>query len=139
MDLRHPKTNNNRQGFIALITAMILSAILMVVTVALNQSSFFARSALLDSEYKEKSTALVESCLNTAILKLAVNPAYAGGETIPVQTDSCVIRPVQIDVPVAGQDTIETSAVFREASSNLRVIINAAGLSIISWDEVPGF
>ena len=131
--------HKHEQGFIALITAIVLSAILMVVTVVLNQSGFFARSALLDSEYKERSVALAQACADTALLKLAANPAYAGSETVPVESDTCLIRPTQINMPIVGQDTVETSAVFQEASTNLRVVVNAADMSIISWDEVPSF
>lgn len=129
----------NEQGFIALITAIALSAILIAVTVALNQSGFFTRSALLDSEYKERSAALAQACVNTALLKLAANPAYTGNEILTVQGDSCLIRPTKINVPIAGQDTIETSAIFQEATTNLSVVVNAPDFSILSWDEVPHF
>ena len=67
-------------GFVALITAIILSFILIIVTTTLNQTSFFTRSILLDSEYKERGAALAEACVDVARLKLANDPLYSGNE-----------------------------------------------------------
>lgn len=131
---RHDK---NKEGFIALMSAIVLSAVLIAVTVALNQSGFFARSALLDSEYKERSAALAQACANVALLKLIADPAYAGGEIVALQSDSCWIRPTKINSPIAGENTIETSAAFQEASTTLRITAHSSDFSIVSWDEVP--
>ena len=68
-----------KRGFVALITAIILSLILIVITVTLNQSGFFTRSILVDSENKERSVGLAEACVDVAILRLANDPTYAGG------------------------------------------------------------
>ena len=121
------------QGFIALITAIALSLILLVVTVTLNQSGFFTRSTLLDAEYKERSSALAEACVDTALLKLAADPGYLGSETITIGSDSCFI------VSVTSLNTIRTTAEFQEAVTNLEVEIDASNLSVISWNELAHF
>lgn len=127
-------------GFIALITAIVLSAILITTAVALNQLSFFARSEISNAEYKERSIALAEACLDMALLRLAQNPAYPGGEIVTVTaSDSCAIRPVLRNTPQSGQNTIETRAVFQEATTNLKIVVKASNFSILSWDEVPSF
>lgn len=130
---------NNEKGFVALMAAIVISLILITLTVTLNQSGFFTRSALLDAEYKERSAALAEACADTALLKLAGNPSYSGNEIIPIGTDICKIRPTKLDVPVAGQNTIETRAVFNEATTNLKIIADASDFSIVSWNELPSF
>lgn len=124
-------------GFIALITAIALTLILLVVTVTLNQSGFFTRSTLLESEYKERSSALAEACVDTALLKLANNPNYIGPDTIAVGGDSCSI--LSVSLPSGGHQTIRTRAVFREAATNLEVAINTSDLSVVSWNELPHF
>src|SRR3989344_1070246 len=48
-------------GFVALITAIILSVILITVTVALNRIGFLTRSEISDAEYKNRSSALAEA------------------------------------------------------------------------------
>ena len=134
-----------KNGFIALITAIVLSVILLTVAVALNQIGFLTRSEVLDSEYKNRSFALAEACVDTALLKLAGNPSYSGGEpSIAVGSDACAIGVVSQNTPSAGQTTINTSAVFpatsvtsQNAVTRLQIIVNSSDLSLISWDEVP--
>ena len=125
------------EGFIALITAIALSLILLVVTVTLNQSGFLTRSTLLDAEYKERSSALAEACIDTALLKLANDPSYLGPDlNIAVgSSDTCDIRPV---ITTGSQKTIQTRAIFQEAETNLEVVVDT-NLSIISWNELPNF
>ena len=131
-------------GFVALITAIILSIILITVTVALNRIGFLTRSEISDAEYKNRSSALAEACVDTALLNLALDPTYqvTSPQQVSVGVDSCWIR----SVTTAGtQNTIETRAVFPDtainqgATTNLRIIVNTSDLSIVSWDEIPSF
>ncbi len=131
-----------KSGFVALITAIVLSIILITVAVALNEIGFLTRSEALDSEYKDRSTALAEACVDTALLKLAANPNYTGNESaITVGSDTCAID----TVTTAGtQVTINTHAVFpapsvttQGATTRLKIVANSSDLSIASWNEVP--
>lgn len=133
------KIKNNRKGFVALITAIILSLILIIITVTLNQSGFFTRSIILDSEYKERSVGLAEACVDVVILKLASNPAYDGvGEPdISIGSDKCSIRPIAYPSP--SERRIETRAKLNGATTNLCVIVNKDNLAVLSWNEVPSF
>lgn len=135
--------NNNEQGFVALITSIVLSCILITAAVTLNMSGFFTRSALLDSEYKERSSALSEACADTARLRIAADPTYQVASTTPQQltigTDTCWIHSVELNTPVSGQDTIKTQGKFNEATTNLRIVVEASDLSVQSWDEITSF
>lgn len=126
--------SKKEEGFIALVTAIALSLILLVVTVTLNQSGFLTRSTLLDSEYKERSSALAEGCVDTALLKLAADPNYIGLETITIGSDSCSI--LSVSPPGSPTRTIKTRAEFQEAATNLEVVINTSDLSVVSWNEI---
>lgn len=133
--------HKNEEGFVALITAIVLSVILITAAVTLNLSGFFTRSALLDSEYKERSSALSEACVDTALLRLAADPIYQVASTTPQQlniggTDTCWIRSVTAS---GTQEIIETQGKFNEATTDLRIVVNASDLSVQSWDELPSF
>lgn len=130
---------NSQRGFVALITAIALSLALLTAAVALNQSSFFIRSSLLEAEYKARSLALAEGCADTALLHIAQNADWAGNKTVTINGETCDIRPVKKNVPAAGQNMIETRAIFRDAVTNLRVVVNASNAAVISWAEVPAF
>ena len=126
--------NRKQDGFIALLTAILLSLILIIITTTLNQTSFFTRSMLLDAEYKERSAALAEACVDIARLKIANDPTYPGNESsISIGSDICQIRPII-------SNTIETRATSSESVTNLRVVISPyPNLSIVSWEEIPSF
>lgn len=87
---------NSNEGFIALISAVIISLVLMMVVFSVSTLGFFSRFNQLDSEYKEKSSALAESCVDLAILKLIENKDYPGNEVVISADSSCEIKPIQI-------------------------------------------
>ena len=131
--LEHKKDS----GFVALITAIILSFILILVTTTLSQSSFLTRSILLDSEYKERSAALAEACVDVAKLKLANNSGYSViNYDVAVGSGSCRIDAVVNQTP-PNYHTIRTSASSTmEAVTKLEIILEASDLSIYSWEEI---
>ena len=126
-----------QSGFIALITAIILSLILILVTVTINQIGAIARVNSGGSEYKEQSMALAKSCAPIALLHLTTDRTYTGNETISTPPTSCDIKTIQLNTPSAGLDTIPTKAIFHEATTNLSVIIHHNDLSIVSSGETP--
>lgn len=142
-NIRVSKIAEPRKGFVALITAIVLSVILMTVTVSLNQVGFLARSEVLDSEYKDRSSALAEACVDTALLKLANDPAYTvtTPTSVTVGSDTCSIDSVGT---VGTQIAINTSAVFplpsitsQGAFTRLQIVVNSSDLTVVSWNEVP--
>ena len=66
------KTKNS--GYIALISTIIISAVLIGLTSMVSQSSFFSRFDSLNGEYKRISKGMAESCVNLALLEVAQNP-----------------------------------------------------------------
>ena len=127
------QTIKNQSGFIALISVIIITAILLVIITTASMSGFFSRFNTADSEFKAQSSALAEACVQKALLKLIVNESYAGNESIPIANTTCFIRAV---VSNGNEKTIETQGVAGTAYTNLRVIIDRAALSIISREEV---
>ena len=87
----------------------------------------------MDSEYKERSIGLADACADIALLKLSEDATYIGGESVPVDGDSCDIHPIN----TVGTDfRINTEAIFNEAETNIEVFAATADLSISSWGEV---
>lgn len=126
---------NSGPGYIALASAIVISLALLILASTVSLSGYFSRFNSLESEFKQKSLALAEACGDTALLKLAIDPAYAGNETVPVGAGRCSILPI----PGAADErlTITTQATVGNAVSNIKIIAAAADLSIISWLEVP--
>lgn len=120
----------NNSGFMALMSTIIISVILLLIATSLSLTSFYGRTNILDFELKEKSFALAEACADTAILRLAEDSSYGGNETVNVVgADKC-----QIESVVGG--TINVKADYKNYITKLEIEINSTDLSIISWQEV---
>lgn len=142
MNLRH---SQNQEGFIALISVIIIFAILLVLAALIAQSSFFTRFNVLDYENKKVSASLAEACVETALVNLAKDinyqPTNAAGDIVNVDsTKTCKICNPIID---SGTDkVIVTRAFYNKAYTNLQVKGDFFGgnfrvtLPGQYWDEV---
>lgn len=131
--------NSNKKeksrGFIALISVIIISAILMIVASTLSFKGFFGRFNALDFEFKEISTALAEACAEDALLKLTTNQSYSGNETLDIGKNSCFTGAVS-----GGQiKDFKTKGVYQNSHTNVSVSFNTSNFSIVSWIETPNF
>jgi hypothetical protein len=139
-----------KRGFIALMSVIILSAVLLGMAATASTAGFFARFSVLDKEYKKTALGLADSCANVALLNLAQNYAYAPVLPLTVQLDTgtCTIHSITtIGTLSASSRTvlIITSAKYQEAFSTVEVnatIANPANTSVAiypitnnSWRE----
>ncbi|MES2087828.1 MAG: hypothetical protein V4467_02435 [Patescibacteria group bacterium] len=161
MILTSPQKN---KGFIALMSTIIISTILMAIVFTTNMSSFYARFDALDGEFKRKAFALAESCANETLLRLAKNysydpttdPDFVTGKGLPISIEDgeCLIVSVLPPAPRAGalsEITIITQGIYRNTFSNLKVEITTYNPGIASmivptppnidvklWTEISG-
>ena len=135
------KTRKNNKGFIALMSAIIISFVLIVITVTIGMTSFFGRVNVLDTELKERSSALAEACVDTAILKLSTNQDYllvpADHSITVTGSDTCDIFSLSPTPPRTFPITIKTQAKINNKVYTNFVIIIDSDYNIVSWDEIP--
>jgi len=135
---------HNQQGYIALMSVILISATLLVLTFALGTAGFYSRFNVLDFENKKVSIFLAESCATTAMVHVAQDSsAYPGsipasGEQVSVGTGkTCRI------CSVAGSNpyTIVTRSVYNNAYTNLTVTgtLGASNFIVNSWDEQASY
>ncbi len=129
-------SSKEHRGFIALVSAIIISVILLALAVAVSSSTFFARFNGLNREYKRISLGLAESCVQAALGKISRDYAYVvppGGEEIELdqiygRDVSCTITgPTSAPTETAGKKVfaIATKAEFQGAFSSLLVSATA--------------
>ncbi|MEK7536066.1 MAG: hypothetical protein AAB590_03600 [Patescibacteria group bacterium] len=134
----------NQSGFIALMSAIIISMLLIVITFTLSMTAFFARFNVLHSEYKNISSNLAEGCVDAALLKLINDPAYnPTDEIVSVGTHNCMIVSI---TPLTSPRIINTQALYPASGSeksytNVQVTITQSPSSIVihDWQEVAHF
>jgi hypothetical protein len=127
-------------GYIALISVIIISLLLITVTAALSCSNYFSRLNILENEFKIKSGNLAVACVNYAKTKLAGDPLnYAGNElSVPVGADICSILSVS-PTGATWPKTIKTRGIYpggqtNQSYTNLTVILNS-DFTVNSWQE----
>ena len=127
-------TVGSNGGYVALISVIIISLLLMAISVAISFGGFFSRFSILDNEYKEISNGLAEACANTAILKVAQDWSYATDtpETVAVGANSCKILSVQDS---ALQKVILAQACYQKSYTILSIKVSNP-ISIDSWEEL---
>jgi hypothetical protein len=116
-----------QRGFIALISSIIISSILLALATSLGASTFFTRFDVLNSEYKRISLGLAEACVNATLAKIGSDYDYTGNETISLGTGygttlQCTIGTLT-HTDSGGKRTfaIATKASFKGAWSNVSV------------------
>jgi hypothetical protein len=125
--------NKFKRGFIALTSAILISSVLLTLAAAVSTSAFSSRFSALNGEYKRISLSLAESCVNSALLKIAQNYSYTTtNESVAVGSDNCTI--VSIAYVPAGSGkrafTIKTQGQYKGAFSNIAVAATAQDPSV---------
>jgi len=124
---------NNNKGFIALISVVIISFVLLLVATTLGLKGFFSRFNILDSESKAKSSELANGCIETARLKLVNNNSYIGiSNSIPIGTDTCGYK-------VESGGIIKAQACINKAATFYLVTVNTSQptIPILTFKEDP--
>ncbi len=135
------KTYPNSSGFIALISAIIISSILVGLLLTSSGAGLSTRINMLDRELKRDSEYLAQSCINVTLLKISQNYTYtpaAGGDRIVVGTDMCTIQSVAYTTENSTTHTktatIQVQAAYRSTWTTLRV---TATVRSPSWAHDP--
>ncbi|MDP3729191.1 MAG: hypothetical protein Q8R26_00330 [bacterium] len=125
-----------KKGYLALVTAIIVSFIMLIVSITLGFASFISRDNNLNFLFKKSSYFAARSCLDYALLKLGAQSTYAGNETITIDTYQCAVRQITIN---GSQSIITVRAVVQGATTNLRLTVVTSDLSTVSLEEVNSF
>ncbi len=130
------RTSSKTNGFIALISILIVSSVLLVTTLSLAERGIAHRFFLLKHEQKSMSEQLAEACIHIARIKAYNDPEYtiSTSESFPIGEETCSIHRV---THTGSEITVETTAQIGHAITHLRVVLNPLDGSFISWEEVP--
>ncbi|MBU6501139.1 MAG: hypothetical protein KGJ89_04615 [Patescibacteria group bacterium] len=130
------KILRQRGGYIALLSALIISAVVVVIILTLGQGTYLHRINIANSYFKERSRALAGACVETGLLDLTSNPNYSGNETINVASDTC--RIVSVVSGGTGR-VISAQGIFQNSYTNYKVTVATSTVSILGWEEVQNF
>ena len=135
--------SNPQRGFIALMSTIVISAILLLLMAGAGLASFYARYDALGIESKHAAHALAEACVNVALLALATSTdplRYApNNQKINVGTDTwgnemrCIIKNV---IPSGSDATINAYASTDGSFDTVSAVVSLSpSMQVISWGE----
>lgn len=129
----------DHRGVTVLITVIIIGA--LIVTLGIS-AAFLGQSELIMTSNTDRANVargLAASCVEEAMHRLKLNPAYTGG-TIPIVSAQCTVT-----ITGAGSGrTVTASATSGEITKTVSVIaslqqntgLTASGWTIDAWQEV---
>ena len=124
----------NQQGYIALLTVIIMSAILTALITSMSWQTTVFRAATMDREFKEQSRQLASACAAEAMLKFALDKSYRGPETILVAGQECTI--ISLVLPNQQESLITTKAQVSDLITTWQTQFNLDNMSVISQAEI---
>ena len=121
-------------GFIALVSVIILGFVLFATVITLGSRSLGTRFLLLDLERKDITDGLAGGCLQVAIINIVGDPAYEGNDfEVNVGDKTCKI----ISVTNHGAESmIRTKGELNGVTTNYEAVWNKTQEKIISLVEI---
>lgn len=113
---------HKKNGYIALITIVIISAIVLLITLSATHISLSQKLNIISQNQSNKSYYLAEACAHIAVTQLQIDDSYTGDEQIEVDGDYCTIEPIT----GSGNNNREiiTSAAVGNYTRKIKVIID---------------
>ena len=133
------RVKNNQEGFIALISILIIGAIMLAISIGLSLRSIGETNMSLAEQESHRALALANLCAEQALMKLESTLDYAGGEPITIGSESCDI------LTISGSGnfnrTVKTQSAVSGYTKKVRVEVSQISptMQITSWEEVGDF
>ena len=131
--------NRNQQGFIALISVLIIGAVVLVISIGLSLRSVGETDMSLGEQESHRALALANLCAEQALMKLESVLNYAGNESIIIGSESCTIRPVSWSGNL--NRTVETQSTVSGYTKKVQAVVSRISptMQVTSWQEVSDF
>lgn len=129
----------HRQGYVFLVTVLIIGIVAVLIVSSLLFIATNAARTGLTLETSGRALNFASTCMESALLSLHTDGAYAGNETQTFTYGSC--RVLAVGGSGNGQRTICTEGLSGSTTRRLEVTISRIipSIRVVSWQEVPSF
>ncbi len=125
---------NTQHGFVALLSIIIMSVVLLATTLSLAQFGIASRYFILDLENKSASERLAEACVHVARIAAYNDPlTNLTNRVVAVGDESCTITSI---TPDGDESIIEVAGTRGNAETSYRVIVDNTDGGFVSWTEL---
>lgn len=125
------------RGFVALMSALVISVVLLLIASGGSLAGFFTRVNSLSFEYKEVTLALADACVSHTLLALSLDNDYSGNATTTLgENRECYTGDISES---GGTYTFRTRSYLNDVYTILEVETEAPDFTIVSYEELPTF
>lgn len=125
----------NEQGFVALVSTIIITSLLLVLIITLSTTSFALSSSGLETADMVQARALAQSCGRLVSLRIAADLKFTGDTTMFVRGYACRISELDLSNPEIISFT--SSVVVEHAVAGLEIIVDNNTFEILNAIYVP--
>ena len=129
----------HQRGFIALISILILSALMTAVALGMSERSQASSREGIDSEVGLEATTMAENCAEHALLRFKLDATYMGDEILSIGGNTCKIYPFEADG--SGGKLMKTESTVSLYAKRILIEARRTGTNteLISWQNVAHF
>jgi len=127
------------RGYIALISILIISAILVLIALSASHFGISQLTMALQKNQSSESYYLAMACAEEALMKLKEDLGYRGDETLNIDGASCNI--LRVEGRGNKDRIIKTRSNAHNQTKKIKIEINRVNpeMEIKSWQEVADF
>ena len=120
--------SKNQAGYVALVSAILVSGVMMALAVSVSRAAFWGRFDALARENKILAQEIAKGCADQALLKIAKNEE-------PVAWEMC--SDLQINADNDPVYEIIARADWKNSFAQLRIVADRTGgkIKILQWEE----
>lgn len=126
-------------GYIALVTILIISAVVLLIAVSANLLSISESDMGLEKNQASETYYLATACAEQALIGLKDSLDYPGNENLTIGDGSCYIYPPE---GIGNENrVVKTSGTIYGLTRKIRIAISQVNpdMIIASWQEVSVF
>lgn len=127
------------RGFIALISVLIISAVLVLLAISAGQLSIGELKMTLQRNQALQSYYLAHACAEEALMKLKEDLTYVGSETLNINEAACDILNVEGEGNKDRIVKIESTAFNQTKKIKIKIDQVNPQYDIAFWQEVSDF
>ena len=125
---------NGNGGYLAIITSIIISFLLLTISINQNQSGWSLNDAIANAESKEYSLYSAKDCTKYAIEKIITDNNYLGNSTTTTPNGFCYILPIQKNLPTSREITLKVTSSYKKSYTNLETVVY---MNDINFNSIP--
>jgi len=121
---------NSEQGFIMMITLIMIAAIISVIVIGVSLSSITALQSTDTTISGERGRYYAEGCMQEALIQLNMDNIYSGG-TLSLSGASCVV----VISGVGNSRTVTVNGDLNNFFSSLSAEVTLVPFAVTEWDN----